>query len=157
MVNKRLLVLCVLISLVLGHGLAHAARNFAYVQSPAAASAVFSMGTTQSLSYLISNNNTGTNVVNQVGGAVTLYSDGGVTPGGGGNLDLNYAGELRRQGFEVDYTNSLADITWDRIQMHVNGWGGHFVDPDDPGRGPRCRALDAVPELRMTRTAGRDS
>jgi autotransporter-associated beta strand protein len=38
------------------------------------------------------NNNTGANVVNQLGGAVTFYSDAGVTPGGGGNLDLNYAG-----------------------------------------------------------------
>jgi multiple sugar transport system substrate-binding protein len=28
----------------------------------------------------------------------------------------------------------MLDITWDRIQMHVNGWGGHFVDPDDPTR-----------------------
>jgi len=38
------------------------------------------------------NNNTGANVVNQFGGAVTFYSDAGVTVGGGGNLDLNYAG-----------------------------------------------------------------
>jgi len=38
------------------------------------------------------NNNTGSNVVNQAGGAVTFYSDAGVTAGGGGNLDLNYAG-----------------------------------------------------------------
>jgi multiple sugar transport system substrate-binding protein len=31
---------------------------------------------------------------------------------------------------------SMLDVSWDRIQMHVNGWGGHFVDPDDP---TRCR------------------
>jgi autotransporter-associated beta strand protein len=36
--------------------------------------------------------NTGGNVINQLGGNVTFYSDGGVTPGGGGNMDLNYAG-----------------------------------------------------------------
>jgi autotransporter-associated beta strand protein len=36
--------------------------------------------------------NTGGNVVNQVGGNVTFYSDTGLTVGGGGNLDLNYAG-----------------------------------------------------------------
>ena len=36
--------------------------------------------------------NTGGNVVNQSGGAVTFFRDGGVTPGGTGNLDLNYAG-----------------------------------------------------------------
>ncbi|RPI86303.1 MAG: sugar ABC transporter substrate-binding protein [Chloroflexi bacterium] len=23
-------------------------------------------------------------------------------------------------------------ISWDRIQMHINGWGGHLVDPNDP-------------------------
>ena len=36
--------------------------------------------------------NTGGNVVNHVGGNVTFYSDAGVTIGGGGSLDLNYAG-----------------------------------------------------------------
>jgi autotransporter-associated beta strand protein len=38
------------------------------------------------------NNGIGANVVNQSGGAVTFYSDAGLTLGGGGNLDLNYAG-----------------------------------------------------------------
>jgi len=33
---------------------------------------------------------------------------------------------------EIDLWGSMLDISWDRIQMHVNGWGGHFVDPDDP-------------------------
>jgi multiple sugar transport system substrate-binding protein len=33
---------------------------------------------------------------------------------------------------KTDLWGSMLDITWDRIQMHVNGWGGHFVDPDDP-------------------------
>jgi multiple sugar transport system substrate-binding protein len=27
---------------------------------------------------------------------------------------------------------SMFDVTWDRIQMHVNGWGGHYVNPEDP-------------------------
>ena len=27
---------------------------------------------------------------------------------------------------------SMIDVSWDCIQMHVNGWGGHLVDPDDP-------------------------
>jgi autotransporter-associated beta strand protein len=36
--------------------------------------------------------NTGANVINHVGGNVTFYSDAGVTVGGGGALDLNYAG-----------------------------------------------------------------
>jgi len=38
------------------------------------------------------NNNVGANVVNQLGGTVTFYSDAGLTIGGAGNLDLNYAG-----------------------------------------------------------------
>ncbi len=38
------------------------------------------------------NNNTGANVVNQLGGNVTFYSDAGMTVGGPGSLDLNYAG-----------------------------------------------------------------
>jgi multiple sugar transport system substrate-binding protein len=25
----------------------------------------------------------------------------------------------------------MIDIGWDRLQVHVNGWGGHFVDPQD--------------------------
>jgi multiple sugar transport system substrate-binding protein len=27
---------------------------------------------------------------------------------------------------------SMMDVSWDRIQIHVNGWGGHFVNPQDP-------------------------
>ena len=41
---------------------------------------------------LCRNGNSGGNVVNQFGGNVTFYSDAGATVGGGGNLDLNYAG-----------------------------------------------------------------
>lgn len=29
---------------------------------------------------------------------------------------------------------SMVDIAWDRLQMHVNSWGGHLVAPDDPAR-----------------------
>lgn len=28
----------------------------------------------------------------------------------------------------------MIDIAWDRLQVHVNAWGGHFVDPADPTR-----------------------
>jgi len=34
----------------------------------------------------------------------------------------------------TDLWGSMIDISWDRIQVHVNAWGGHFVDPDDPTR-----------------------
>lgn len=26
---------------------------------------------------------------------------------------------------------SMTNISWERLQVHVNAWGGHFVDPDD--------------------------
>lgn len=46
----------------------------------------------------------------------------------------------------TDLWGSMLDISWERIQMHVNGWGGHFVDPHNP---TRCRmsepeALEAM-------------
>jgi multiple sugar transport system substrate-binding protein len=28
----------------------------------------------------------------------------------------------------------MVDVSWDRVQVHVNQWGGHFVDLDDPTR-----------------------
>ncbi len=28
----------------------------------------------------------------------------------------------------------MIDVSWDRIQIHVNGWGGHLVDPEEPTR-----------------------
>jgi len=31
----------------------------------------------------------------------------------------------------IDLWGSMMDISWDRIQVHVNAWGGHFVDPED--------------------------
>ncbi len=33
---------------------------------------------------------------------------------------------------KIDLWGSMVDVYWDRIQVHVNGWGGHFVDPVDP-------------------------
>lgn len=29
---------------------------------------------------------------------------------------------------------SMMDVSWDRVQVHINAWGGHLVDPDDPSR-----------------------
>ena len=33
---------------------------------------------------------------------------------------------------KTDLWGSMVDVSWDRIQVHVNQWGGHFVDPNDP-------------------------
>jgi multiple sugar transport system substrate-binding protein len=40
-----------------------------------------------------------------------------------------------------DRWGSTIDISWERIQVHVNAWGGHFVDPADS-----TRSLMAQPE-----------
>ena len=32
----------------------------------------------------------------------------------------------------TDLWGSTIDVSWDRIQVHLNGWGGHLVDPNDP-------------------------
>jgi multiple sugar transport system substrate-binding protein len=52
---------------------------------------------------------------------------------------------------QTDYWGSMLDVSWERIQVHVNGWGGHFVDPDDP---THCmmgepEALEAMEWLRQ--------
>jgi multiple sugar transport system substrate-binding protein len=51
---------------------------------------------------------------------------------------------------QTDVWGSMLDISWDRIQVHVNAWGGNLVDPVDPSR---CRmgdqpALEAMDWLR---------
>lgn len=47
----------------------------------------------------------------------------------------------RDQDENTDLWGSMLDISWDRIQVHVNAWGGHFVDPTD-----HTRCLMAGPE-----------
>lgn len=50
----------------------------------------------------------------------------------------------------IDLWGSILDLSWDRIQVHVNAWGGHFVDPDDPTRSRlgENQALDAMEWIR---------
>ncbi len=33
---------------------------------------------------------------------------------------------------KTDVWGSMIDIGWDRLQVHINAWGGHIVDPNDP-------------------------
>ena len=51
---------------------------------------------------------------------------------------------------ETDLWGSMVDISWDRVQVHVNSWGGNFVDPADPTNctmdGPK--SLEALEWLR---------
>ncbi len=57
-------------------------------------------------------------------------------PDGSWSHDDYYEAMKRLTSHKGDGTDevwgSMMDISWDRIQIHVNGWGGHFVDPDDP-------------------------
>jgi multiple sugar transport system substrate-binding protein len=50
----------------------------------------------------------------------------------------------------VEQWGSMVDIGWERIQVHVNGWGGHLVDPDDPTRSwmAKPEALKAMEWIR---------
>jgi multiple sugar transport system substrate-binding protein len=34
----------------------------------------------------------------------------------------------------TDLWGSMLDVSWDRIQVHINAWGGHIVDPADATR-----------------------
>ena len=45
---------------------------------------------------------------------------------------------------------SLTEVSWDRLQVHVNAWGGHFVDPADARRCMMAEppALEALEWLR---------
>jgi multiple sugar transport system substrate-binding protein len=59
-------------------------------------------------------------------------------------LTLTSGGAITRWG-------SMFDVSWERIQMHVNGWGGHFVNPDDHTRCEMAAApsLEAMEWLRQ--------
>jgi len=39
-----------------------------------------------------------------------------------------------RSGNRTVRWGSMFDVSWDRIQIHVNGWGGHYVSPSDSTR-----------------------
>jgi multiple sugar transport system substrate-binding protein len=45
----------------------------------------------------------------------------------------------RNDDGKIDLWGSMLDISWERIQVHVNAWGGHFVDSEDP---KHCRMAE---------------
>jgi ABC-type glycerol-3-phosphate transport system substrate-binding protein len=51
---------------------------------------------------------------------------------------------------KTDLWGSMFDVSWDRIQVYVNSWGGHFVSPQDPARSLMAEppALEALEWLR---------
>jgi multiple sugar transport system substrate-binding protein len=51
---------------------------------------------------------------------------------------------------ELDLWGSMLDISWERLQVHVNAWGGHFVDPENPKRSWMARP-ESMAALRWIR------
>lgn len=51
---------------------------------------------------------------------------------------------------ETDLWGSMIDISWDRLQIHANAWGGHFVAPNDRARSLMAEreTLDALEWVR---------
>jgi multiple sugar transport system substrate-binding protein len=51
---------------------------------------------------------------------------------------------------KTDLWGSILDISWSSLQIHANGWGGYFVDPDDPSRCLMCKpeAMGALAWIR---------
>lgn len=49
-----------------------------------------------------------------------------------------------------DIWGSTTEISWDHVQIHVNAWGGHLVDPKDPAKIRMCdpEAVEAIEWLR---------
>ncbi|MHB0859385.1 MAG: extracellular solute-binding protein [Anaerolineae bacterium] len=43
------------------------------------------------------------------------------------------AGDTDGDG-EQDQWGSMLDLSWERVQVHVNAWGGHLIHPDNPKR-----------------------
>jgi multiple sugar transport system substrate-binding protein len=43
-------------------------------------------------------------------------------------------------GEKAGLWGSMTEVSWDRLQVHANAWGGNFVDPSDP---TRCRMAEA--------------
>ena len=56
----------------------------------------------------------------------------------------------RNSDGQIDLWGSILDISWDRIQVHVNAWGGHFVDPNDSARS-RIGELPALQAMEWLR------
>jgi multiple sugar transport system substrate-binding protein len=51
---------------------------------------------------------------------------------------------------EIDLWGSMLDISWERLQVHVNAWGGHFVDPENSRRSWMARP-ESMQALRWIR------
>ena len=83
-----------------------------------------------------------------------LFDESGVDyPDGSWNHDdyLRAMQRLTKDRSGARYQwGSMIDISWDRLQVHVNDWGGHFVDPQNPKRSlmSRPEAMQALGWIR---------
>jgi multiple sugar transport system substrate-binding protein len=69
-----------------------------------------------------------------------LFDASGVDYPDGNWTHDDYAAAMRRLARRRDRSGQrqvwggMIDIGWERLQVHANSWGGHFVDPQDPSR-----------------------
>ena len=77
------------------------------------------------------------------------YPDSGWTHDDYTRAMLSFVKEQPRAG-EQNLWGSMVDISWERLQTHANGWGGHFVDPQDPTRSLMAER-EAMEALRWVR------
>jgi multiple sugar transport system substrate-binding protein len=77
------------------------------------------------------------------------YPEGGWTHGDYYLAMRRFIVDRARLGENVVW-GSMLEVALDRIQVHINAWGGHFVDPADPTHSMMARpeALDAMQWLR---------
>jgi multiple sugar transport system substrate-binding protein len=62
---------------------------------------------------------------------------------------MKHLTQARNQAGKPGVWGSMIDIGWERLQVHVNAWGGHFVDPNDPTKSqmadaPALQALEWI-------------
>jgi multiple sugar transport system substrate-binding protein len=55
----------------------------------------------------------------------------------------------RRKDGTPNLWGSMIDISWERLQVHINAWGGYMVDPNDPTKSrladpPALQALEWI-------------
>jgi multiple sugar transport system substrate-binding protein len=63
---------------------------------------------------------------------------------------MEHLSKSHKQEGQPGVWGSMTNISWERLQVHVNAWGGHFVDPNDRTKSQMAQpqALQALEWLR---------
>jgi multiple sugar transport system substrate-binding protein len=63
---------------------------------------------------------------------------------------MEHLSKSHNKGGQPGVWGSMTNISWERLQVHVNAWGGHFVDPNDRTKSQMAQplALQALEWLR---------